>query len=182
MAQAPRRLGLQEVEGPQGNRAPRRWGLQKVEPLEIGISGGRVANDMALRRLDLQKVWFPEDRTPRKFCTQRTGFSEDRAFWRPLRKVGFQNSRQKRHLYCLFSNTGWQAEDARKQDSKEAPLHTAPQTFVPVYMHVTPCVYTQVYTGMHVKGRQDGSHGSVPAVLRKPGGGDEPGAWFEPSC
>lgn len=53
--------------GISGKRAPTRWSLQKVEPLEIGLSGGRVAKDRALRRLDLQKEWFPEDRTPKNF-------------------------------------------------------------------------------------------------------------------
>lgn len=35
-----------------------------MEPLEIGLLGGRVTKDRALR-LDLQKEWFPEDRTPK---------------------------------------------------------------------------------------------------------------------
>lgn len=38
----PQEVRPSEGRRPSGSTAPRRWSLQKVEPLEIGLSGGRI--------------------------------------------------------------------------------------------------------------------------------------------
>lgn len=65
-----------------GNRAPRRWSLQKVEPLEIGISGGKVAKDRLsedwiFKRYGFQKIGPLENSVPRGQGSQKAGPSGD---------------------------------------------------------------------------------------------------------